>query len=134
MPIIQNPSLRDQKAAFTCPLCSAPLAPEFPDECGQCDWVAQPATDEAARSGTLRDRAAVVLTLLPGLGHLYKGHQWMGVVCALGAVFAFLACAVAATFTAGFAILLLPLYWMGAMLHVYGIEDRGIAPPPPPVK
>ena len=25
---------------------------------------------------------------------------------------------------AGFAVLLLPLYWLGIMFHVYGIEDR----------
>jgi len=69
--------------------------------------------------GTLRDRVAVALSVVPGLGHLYKSYKWTGVICALGAVFALLACAVAATFTAGFGILLLPLYWVGTMLHVY---------------
>ena len=34
----------------------------------------------------------------------------------------------AATATAGFAVLLLPLYWIGVMFHVYGIEDR-VGPP-----
>ena len=30
----------------------------------------------------------------------------------------------AATGTAGFALLLLPIYWIAVMFHVYGIEDR----------
>jgi len=34
----------------------------------------------------------------------------------------------AATATAGFAVLLLPLYWLGVMFHVYGIDDR-VGPP-----
>jgi hypothetical protein len=60
---------------------------------------------------------------------MYKGYKIMGVIYMLGAVFAILACTVAATFTAGFGMLLLPIYWVGIMLHVYWLEDRCIAPP-----
>ena len=35
-----------------------------------------------------------------------------------------LAVAVAATFTAGWALLLMPLYWAGVMLQVYWLDDR----------
>ena len=129
MQTIQNASPRDEAIALTCPLCSAPLIAEHPDECTQCDWVARPAPDAITHPGNFRDRAAVVLSVVPGLGHVYKGYKLTGAICALGAVFAFLACGVAATFTAGFGILLFPIYWVGTMLHVYWIEDRSIAPP-----
>ena len=130
MPTIQDTSPCDEAVAFTCPLCNAPLIAEHPAECTKCDWVAQPASNAITHSGTFRDRVAVVLSVVPGLGHVYKGYKLTGAICALGAVFAFLACAVAATFTAGFGMLLLPIYWVGTMLHVYWIEDRCIALPP----
>ena len=41
-----------------------------------------------------------------------------------GAPGALVACSVGATFTAGFALLLLPVYWVGVMMQVYWIEDR----------
>lgn len=127
---IQDTSSRDEAVTFTCPLCYAPLIAKHPAECTQCDWVAQPTLLAITHLGTVRDRAAVFLSVVPGLGHMYKGYKLTGAICTLGAVFAFLACAVAATFTAGFGMLLLPLYWVGTMLHVYWIEDRCIAPPP----
>jgi len=129
MPTIQDISPRDEAVALTCPLCSAPLDAEHPAECTKCDWVATPATHAITHPGAFRDRAAVALSVVPGLGHMYKGYELTGVICTLGAMFAILACAVAATFTAGFGILLLPIYWVGIMLHAYWIEDRCIAPP-----
>lgn len=104
----------------TCPLCSAPLSPENPTACQKCDWVA--ASEEPGGSG--RDIAAVLLSVVPGLGHIYKGHRLTGALYMLGAAFAVIACTVAATFTAGFGLLLLPLYWAGVMLQVYWLEDR----------
>ena len=130
MQTIKNATPRDEAVALTCPFCNAPLFAEHPAECTKCDWVAKPASHAITHLGTFRDRAAVVLSVVPGLGHLYKGHKLTGAICTLGAVFAFLACAVAATFTAGFGMLLLPIYWVGTMLHVYWIEDRCIAPLP----
>jgi hypothetical protein len=37
---------------------------------------------------------------------------------------------VAATFTAGFGMLLLPVYWVAIMMQVYWLEDKGITPAP----
>jgi hypothetical protein len=122
-------SPRGEAVAFTCPLCNASLIAEHPTECVKCDWVAKPAPHALTRLGTFRDRAAVALSIVPGLGHMYKGHEMTGVVCTLGAMFAILACAVVATFTAGFGMLLLPIYWVGIMLHVYWLDDRGMTPP-----
>jgi hypothetical protein len=67
---------------------------------------------------------ALLLSIVPGLGHIYKGHRLTGALLMLGAFFAVLACSVAATATAGFGLLLLPFYWAGVMLQVYWLEDR----------
>ncbi len=108
----------------TCPLCDAALDPGNPTECPKCDWHVgyQKEPDEAL--GTVRDVAAVVMSVIPGLGHLYKGHRLSGALYMLGAVFAIFGAAVASTATAGFGLLLLPLYWAGVMLQVYWLEDR----------
>ncbi len=125
MPTIEaNPPLT---TTAHCPLCDAPLDPQHPDACTKCDWVA-PGHPEHHAGGSLRDRIAVCLSVVPGLGHIYKGHKLTGALYMLGAVFAVLAAVVAGTFTAGFGVFLLPLYWIGIMLQVYWLEDRGIAP------
>lgn len=108
-----------------CPLCDAPLNPEHPDACSKCDWVA-PQRVEHHAGGSLRDKIAVGLSVVPGLGHIYKGHRLTGALYMLGAVFAIFAAVVAGTFTAGFGICLLPLYWIGVMLQVYWLEDRAL--------
>ena len=130
MPPIEATSPRDKAVALTCPLCDTPLDPEHPNACTKCDWVAKPAPHAEAHHGTFRDRAAVALSIVPGLGHIYKGHKMTGAIYMVGAVFAFLACFVAATFTAGFGMLLLPVYWAAIMIQVYWLEDKGITPPP----
>jgi hypothetical protein len=130
MPTIEAASPRDKAVALTCPLCDAPLDPEHPNECTKCDWVAKPAPHASAHHDTFRDRAAVALSLVPGLGHIYKGYKLTGAIYMVGAVFAFLACSVAATFTAGFGMLLLPVYWVAIMMQVYWLEDKGITPAP----
>jgi hypothetical protein len=130
MPPTEAISPRDEAIALTCPLCHAPLDPEQPNECTKCDWVAKPAPHTTARHGTFRDRAAVALSIVPGLGHIYKGYKMTGAIYMVGAVFAALACSVAATFTAGFGMLLLPVYWVAIMMQVYWLEDKGITPMP----
>ena len=118
-----NPS--SATSAQTCPLCGAPLNPENPNACTKCDWVAKP--EEHHAGGTVRDKIAVCLSVVPGLGHIYKGHRLTGALYMLGAAFAVFAAVVASTATAGFGILLLPLYWLGIMLQVYFVEDLVLA-------
>ena len=113
-----NPPLTESK----CPLCDTPLDSAHPGECPKCDWVRgaqQPA-------GTFRDRVSLFLTVVPGLGHIYKGHRLLGALLMLGSGFAIFACFVAATASAGWGMLLLPIYWVGVMLHVYFLEDRAL--------
>jgi len=110
-----------------CPLCDAPLDPEHPDSCTKCDWVA-PGHPAHHRSGTLRDRISVILSIVPGLGHFYKGHKLTGALYFIGSVFAFAFCFLAGAASAGWGLMLLPLYWIGVMLQVYFLEDLGVPP------
>jgi hypothetical protein len=107
-----------------CPLCDAPLDPKNPNECPKCDWVLGYRSRQT--NGTFRDRVALFLSVVPGLGHIYKGHHLLGAILMLGSAFAIFGCIVAATASAGWGLLLLPLYWAGVMLHVYWLEDRAL--------
>jgi hypothetical protein len=121
MPEIEtNP--RPTETRTHCPLCDVPLDPNNPDECPKCDWVRGYRQREAG-GGTFRDRAAVMLSIVPGLGHIYKGHRLLGALLMLGSVFAACAALLAGFASAGWGALLLPLYWAGVMLHVYWLED-----------
>src|SRR5262245_33308442 len=106
----------------TCPLCRTTLDPANPNECPKCDWTIGYRRRQASTGGTNRDWAAVVLSAIPGLGHIYKGHNLTGGLLMLGGVFAILACALAATASAGFGLLLIPLYWAGVMMQAYWLE------------
>lgn len=125
MPTIEaKPSLTQTS---TCPLCDAALDPNNPTECPKCDWHVGYQTEAEQAVGNPRDVAAVVMSVVPGLGHIYKGHRLTGALYMLGALFAMFAAGVASTATAGFGLLLLPLYWAGVMLQVYWLEDRALA-------
>lgn len=125
MPTIEaKPSVTQSS---TCPLCDAPLEASNPTECPKCDWHVGYGERPDESLSTTRDVAAVVMSVVPGLGHIYKGHRLSGALYMLGALFAMFAAGVASTATAGFGLLLLPLYWAGVMLQVYWLEDRGVA-------
>ncbi len=75
--------------------------------------------------GQASDAVAVLLSVIPGLGHIYKGHNFIGMLLIfLGTPMAVVIALLIATGTAGFGALLLPAYWFSVMFHVYGIEDR----------
>ncbi len=113
-----------------CPLCGAQLDPVNPNACPKCDWVTGYRRSQATGGGTVRDRFAVVLSVVPGLGHIYKGHRVLGAMIMIGSAFAASAAVLAGAASAGWGILLIPLYWIGVMLHVYWLEDL-IVPAPP---
>ena len=77
--------------------------------------------------GKASDLVAVMLSVVPGLGHVYKGHRMLGLLFLVGGGFALLCGGLAATATAGFGLALIPIYWFGVMFHVYAIPDR-VAP------
>ena len=112
-----------------CPLCDTPLDAANPNACPKCDWVVGYRRRQQPRNNT-RDIIAVFLSVVPGLGHIYKGYRMTGALYLLGSVFAMFAIVVAATFTAGWALLLAPFYWAGVMLQVYWLEDKGAVQQP----
>lgn len=107
----------------TCPLCDTPLDPSHPNECTRCDWVLGYRRQHAAPIGTDRDAYAAILSVVPGLGHIYKGQLIPGLLFMLGGILATFLVGVIATFTMGFGLLLLPLYWVAVMVHVYWLHD-----------
>ncbi len=110
--------------SMACPLCGHVL-PKDAGSCDRCDWVRAPNADTA--EGKASDLVAVMLSVIPGLGHVYKGYRLLGLLFVTGAFGAILLGALAATATAGFGLALIPIYWFAVMFHVYGIEDR-VAP------
>jgi hypothetical protein len=110
--------------SMNCPLCGHVL-PMSAESCDRCDWVRSPDTDTA--EGKASDLVAVMLSVVPGLGHVYKGYKLLGLLFVIGAFGAMLLGALAATATAGFGLALIPIYWFAVMFHVYGVEDK-IAP------
>ncbi len=107
-----------------CPLCDTPL-PDDAQSCTRCDWVRNPPKSELrATKDNSRDLAALWLSLVPGLGHLYKGHLILG-----GVIFFIagpLTLALAAALLAGTLglSLVLPLTFMFmVMAHAYRAKD-----------
>lgn len=74
--------------------------------------------------GKASDAMAVLLSVVPGLGHIYKGHKLIGMLLVfVGTPMAVGLALLIATGTAGFGIGLLPVYWLAVMFHVYAIKD-----------
>src|SRR5437773_10681778 len=108
-----------------CPYCGH-LLPSDAQSCDRCDWTR---SEKETAEGKASDAFAVLLSIIPGLGHIYKGHKLVGMLLMFVATPMAVGLALlAATATAGFAVLLLPLYWLAVMFHVYGIEGR-VGPP-----
>lgn len=92
----------------------------------------QTATPDVAAHGRLEtvegqasDAVAVMLSVVPGLGHIYKGHKALGLLLMFaGTPLAVLGALLLATGTAGFGVLVLPIYWLAVMVHVYAVQDR----------
>jgi hypothetical protein len=119
-PVLEPPVSADTMA---CPLCGH-ILPKDAEACDHCDWVR---ADEETAEGKASDLVAVMLSVIPGLGHVYKGYKLLGLLFVIGAMGALLAGALAATATAGFGLFLIPIYWFAVMFHAYGVKDR-VAP------
>lgn len=104
-----------------CPSCGHTI-PIDAGRCEHCDWTRQGKAETA--EGKASDAVAVMLSVIPGLGHVYKGYRLIGLFFVIGAGFAVLLGGLAATATAGFGLGLIPIYWIGVMVHVYAIQDR----------
>ena len=92
---------------------------EFPDAEGRLETA----------EGKASDAIAVLLSVMPGLGHIYKGHKFIGMLLIFaGTPMAVGIALLIATGTAGFGIALLPVYWLAVMVHVYAVQDRVLPP------
>jgi hypothetical protein len=107
-----------------CPVCGH-ILPKEAERCDRCNWTRQGKAETA--EGKASDAVAVMLSVIPGLGHVYKGYKLVGLLFVTGAIGAIALGALAATATAGFGLFLIPIYWFAVMFHVYAIQDR-IAP------
>lgn len=103
-----------------CPYCGH-LLPKNALRCDQCDWTRK---ETETADGKASDAMAVILSIIPGLGHIYKGHKLAGFLWMLGAIPAGALVLIAAFASAGFGAGLFFLYLIACMIHVWGIEDR----------
>jgi uncharacterized membrane protein YphA (DoxX/SURF4 family) len=111
---------------MSCPFCGATL-PLNAQACTNCDWTLE-ATKPAEPKAS--DAMAILLSMIPGLGHIYKGHRVVGAVILLIVTpIAFVFGVLAAIASAGFGIGLLVFYWIGVMIHAWAIDDR-VTPTP----
>src|SRR5712691_4917269 len=102
-----------------CPYCGHML-PRDATSCDQCYWT-RSATETA--EGKASDAVAVLLSIIPGLGHIYKGHKLAGFLWMAGAVPAGIFVLIAAFASAGFGAALFFVYLIACMIHVWGIDD-----------
>ncbi len=121
MPISDAIVSETKAPSLSCPLCGTSL-PAGATACDRCDWVEGYHIHQSR--GSTRDIIAVALSLVPGLGHIYKGHKFAGWIIMAGTVLVLFGVGVVATYTAGFGLLLLPFYWLWVMTLAYWIEDR----------
>ncbi len=103
-----------------CPYCGA-ILPKGAEACTECDWTREATTPAEPKAS---DAMAVLLSIIPGLGHIYKGHKLVGFLWMFGAIPAGIFVFLAAIASAGFGAGLFLFYMAAAMLHAYAVEDR----------
>jgi hypothetical protein len=114
------------EGTMQCPFCGTTLANDA-RSCNNCDWTREGRLETA--EGKASDAIAVLLSVVPGLGHIYKGHKVVGLLLMFaGTPMAVGLALLIATFTAGFGVGLLPVYWLVVMVHVYAVPDCVLPP------
>jgi hypothetical protein len=78
--------------------------------------------------GKASDLVAVMFSIVPGLGHIYKGHILVGLLWMIGAIPVGIFVLLAAFASAGWGLGLFFFYLAAVMLHAYGIHDRVVPP------
>src|SRR5437773_2009925 len=105
-----------------CPYCGHVLARDA-QHCDKCDWTRGVPTETAEAKAS--DAVAVILSIIPGLGHIYKGHKLAGFLWMAGAIPVGIFVLLAAVASAGFGVGLFFFYLIAVMLHAYAVdEDR----------
>src|SRR5712691_6146882 len=120
------PTARSEPSAgdkMPCPYCGH-LLPKDAESCDRCDWIRGGTTETA--EGKASDAVAVILSVIPGLGHIYKGHKLAGFLWMAGAITVGIFVFLAAIASAGFGAGLFFLYLIAVMIQVWGIEARAL--------
>ena len=104
-----------------CPNCGERL-PAGSEACQHCGW-----RREETAEGTASDAMAALLSIVPGLGHVYKGYRGIGLLFAAGTLIVLGFSGLAAIASAGFGLGLAVFYWIGVAMHAYAIKDRAAA-------
>jgi hypothetical protein len=107
-----------------CPYCGH-LLPKHAEHCDRCDWSR--GTTETAE-GKASDAMAVIFSIIPGLGHIYKGHKLAGFLWMFGAIPVGIFVLLAAFASAGWGLGLFFFYLIAVMLHAYAVDDRVVPP------
>ena len=118
----QSEATAGTTGTMVCPGCGQSL-PADAQSCDRCHWTREEGRLETAE-GKASDAVAVLLSIIPGLGHIYKGHKLAGLLWMAGAIPAGIFVFLAAIASAGFGAGLFFLYLIAVMIHVWGIEDR----------
>ena len=101
-----------------CPNCGERL-PAGSETCEHCGW-----RREETAEGTASDAMAAVLSIIPGLGHVYKGYRGLGLLFTIGTLLVLGFSGLAAIASAGFGLGMAVFYWIIVALHAYAIKDR----------
>src|ERR1700720_2740198 len=89
---------------MACPYCGA-ILPKDAEACNRCDWTREATTPAEPKAS---DAMAILLSIIPGLGHIYKGHRVVGAVLLfLVTPLAVMFAVIAAVASAGWGILTL---------------------------
>jgi len=111
-----------QYSSFPCPLCGETLPPGA-TACTRCDWVKGYRHRQPVTAGTPRDLIAAAMSIVPGAGHIFKGHVKMGIAYLVGTFVALFFIGLVWMVSMGFQLVVLPFYWVWVMLHAYLISD-----------
>lgn len=111
-----------QVGTFHCPLCQTVLSVGT-TQCTNCDWHEGYGEEPSAFVPDSRDITAVFLSIVPGLGHYFKGHHLMGVGYFLGTFIVIFFGVAVLMVGMGFNLIFLPIYWGWVMLHAYLLPD-----------
>ncbi|MBX2825623.1 MAG: hypothetical protein KTR33_12890 [Gammaproteobacteria bacterium] len=71
-----------------------------------------------------RNELAVILSVIPGLGHIYKGYYLMGAGLILLTPVMLFAGLLAGAMTLGLGLLIPVLFWAGTAVSAFMIEDH----------